>query len=63
MHPSNLVALVRDPEAVAEGLLVLHRLLPGANVSAIACAHPQMLRADRVASLQQVHNSFTPVLK
>jgi hypothetical protein len=46
MHPRALAALVRDPDAMAAGLIALRRLLPGADVSRIVCAQAQVLEAD-----------------
>ena len=57
MHPDNLVALVRDPDAIARGLIALRRLLPGADVSAMACTAPQLLLGTTTDQLEKVRPS------
>ena len=54
MHPRKLAVLLRDPEAVAEGLIAMRTALPGADVSAIVCSHPELLAPERVQGLEQV---------
>lgn len=54
MHPKTLAALLEDPEVVATVLLTLRALLPGANVSSIVCASPQLVSEERRHTLAQV---------
>lgn len=43
LKPAQLVRLALDLDGVAQRLLVLRTAFPTANVSSIACRHPQLL--------------------
>lgn len=52
IKPSTLAELLRDPAALVARLLQLRQLMPGADISALAAAEPELLLLRDVAAIQ-----------